>query len=167
MFTISDTIHINAPIERCFLLSTQVELVEETLGIRPVEGKTEGRLEGGDKVLWSTWKFGLPHIHESVVTQYERPAFFQDTMRRGRFKWYQHDHHFVEIDGQTLLTDKVRFSLPLGWIGKKIGQHVMVPYVCKQMRKRLETLKRVAETVEWQRFLPNECGDGVRERRRA
>jgi ligand-binding SRPBCC domain-containing protein len=156
LFTVSDTIHIHAPIERCFLLSTHIELVGRTLGMRPVAGKSEGMVVGGDSLVWGGWKFGLPQVHESLITRYERPVFFQDTMRRGRFKRFQHDHHFVEIDGHTLLTDKLRFSMPLGWPGKKVGQYVVVPLMCRLLRKRLELVKRVAETEEWRRYLPEE-----------
>lgn len=156
MFTISDTIHIHAPIQRCFLLSTNVQLLQQTLGMHLTEDTPEGLAVGGDRLLWSGWKFGLPQRHETLVTRYERPEFFQDTMQRGRFKRFQHDHNFIEIDGQTLLTDKLRFSLPMGWLGKKLAKHVVVPYIARLVRHRLELLKQVAESEEWRHYLPDE-----------
>ena len=48
MFTISDSIFINAPIERCFLLSTNIELVGRTLGMKPIEGKLSGMVVADD-----------------------------------------------------------------------------------------------------------------------
>lgn len=153
MFTISDTIHIHAPIDRCFLLSTHLGLVERTLGMRPVAGTTEGMVVAGDRVVWGGWKFGVPQAHESVITRYERPNFFQDTMRRGRFKRFQHDHHFMEIDGHTLLTDKLRFSIPLGWPGRMVGRYVVLPHITALMHSRLELLKRVAESDQWRSYL--------------
>jgi len=158
MFTISDSIHINAPIERCFLLSTSIELVGKTLGMRPIEGKTSGTIVDGDRIVWAGWKFGLPQMHESLITRYERPAFFQDTMARGRFKRFQHDHQLTEIDGHTLLNDKLRFSLPLGWPGKMVARHVVVPHLCRLLRQRMLLLKKVAEGDEWQRYLAEEDG---------
>jgi ligand-binding SRPBCC domain-containing protein len=158
MFTISDSIHINAPIERCFLLSTSIELVGKTLGMRPIEGKTSGTIVEGDRIVWAGWKFGLPQMHESLITRYERPAFFQDTMARGRFKRFQHDHQLTEIDGHTLLNDKLRFSLPLGWPGKMVARHVVVPHLCRLLRQRMLLLKKVAEGDEWQRYLAEEDG---------
>jgi hypothetical protein len=38
MFVVKDSIHIIAPIERCFLLSTSLALVERELGMHPVAG---------------------------------------------------------------------------------------------------------------------------------
>jgi ligand-binding SRPBCC domain-containing protein len=157
MFTISDSIFINAPIERCFLLSTNVELVGRTYGMKPLEGKTSGTIVADDRLLWAGWKFGLPQMHESYITAYERPSFFQDTMGRGRFKRYQHDHYFYEMDERTVLNDKIRFSMPLGPIGRLVGQFVLVPYLSRRLRRRLVLLKRVAEnSKEWQKYLPAE-----------
>ena len=162
MFTVSDTVHINAPIERCFLLSTNIQLVQQTLGMHPVAGKTEGMVMGGDRLVWKGWRFGLPHTHESLITRYERPIFFQDTMQRGRFKRYQHDHSFTEIDGQTLVVDKLRFSLPFWWVGKKVAKYVLVPYLCKLLRRRLALIKQVAESDEWRHYLQEESNDSDR-----
>lgn len=159
MFTISDSIHINAPIERCFQLSTNIALVGRTLGMRPIEGKTDGMIAEGDRLVWAGWKFGLPQMHESMITGYERPVFFQDTMGRGRFRRFQHDHHLVEIDGQTLLNDKLRFTLPFGWPGKVVARYLVGPILCRWLRKQMLLLKRVAETNEWRRYLPEEEED--------
>ena len=157
MFTIGDSIFIKAPIERCFLLSTNVELVGRTYGMKPIEGKTKGMIEADDKLLWAGWKFGFPQMHESVISQYEKPSFFQDTMTRGRFKRYQHDHYFYEMDGRTVLNDKIRFTMPLGPVGRVVGQFVLVPYLSRRLRRRLVLLRRVAESrKEWQKYLPEE-----------
>jgi ligand-binding SRPBCC domain-containing protein len=164
LFIVSDSIHVNAPIERCFLLSTNLKLVADALGMRPdvrgVRGP-DGTVIGGDRVVWHGWKFGLPQVHESLITRYQRPEFFQDTMVRGRFKRYQHDHHLTEIGGWTLLVDKLRFSLTMGPVGKQVARHVMVPYISKLLRRRMLVLKRVAESEEWRRYLKEDQPVGV------
>jgi ligand-binding SRPBCC domain-containing protein len=156
MFTISDSIHINAPIERCFMLSTNIELVGKTLGMKPLEGKTKGTVVAGDKLLWVGWKFGFPQMHESLITRYEPPVFFQDTMERGRFKRYQHDHHFFFMDGRTVLNDKIRFTLPLSWLGRLVARTILVPYISRALRRRMKLLKKVAESQEWRKYFPEE-----------
>jgi ligand-binding SRPBCC domain-containing protein len=164
MFTISDSIFINAPIDRCFLLSTNIELVGRTLGMKPFEGKTSGSLVPDDRVIWAGWKFGLPQMHETCITQYERPAFFQDTMGRGRFKRYQHDHYFYEMDERTVLNDKIRFTLPLGFVGKLVGRFVIVPYLSRRLRRRLVMLRRVAQDRrEWTKYLREEPAPPLRQ----
>jgi ligand-binding SRPBCC domain-containing protein len=153
-FTVSDTMHVNAPIERCFLLSTNVELVAETLKMKAVDGRRRGLVERDDQILWAGWKFGLPQMHESKITAYERPEYFQDTMVHGRFHFYQHDHTFTEIGGHTLLQDKVRFSLPLGPVGALVAEYVMVPYMARMIHKRFVLLKRLVEGDGWKKYLP-------------
>jgi ligand-binding SRPBCC domain-containing protein len=152
MFRLKESIHVNAPLERCFLLSTNIELVQRTIGLRPVEGKTSGLVVGGDQLIWRGWKFGLPAMHETLITGYDRPRFFQDTMGRGRFLFFQHDHHFEWIDGHTVMWDVVRFSLPLGFLGRFIGRRIVVPHVLKLLRLRLELLRRIAEGRDWERY---------------
>lgn len=153
MFRLKENIHVQAPIERCFLLSTSIELVEQIIGLKPVEGKTKGLITNGDQLVWRGWKFGMPAMHETLITRYEPYRFFQDTMGRGRFKTFQHDHQFDEVDGHTLMIDVVRFSMPLGPLGKAFGKQVVVPHVLSMMLKRFNLLKRIAEGADWERYL--------------
>jgi ligand-binding SRPBCC domain-containing protein len=157
MFTISDSIFIDAPIDRCFRLATNIELAGRTIGMKPLEGKTSGMVVAGDRLLWVGWKFGFPQVHETVISQFDPPAFFQDTMARGRFKRYQHDHYFYEMDERTVVNDKIRFTMPLGFVGRIVAKLVMVPYLSKRLHRRLSTLKKVAENrKEWSKYLPEE-----------
>ena len=155
MFRLKENIHVNAPLERCFLLSTSIAIVQQTIGLTPVEGKTAGLIVGGDQLVWRGWKFGIPAMHETLITGYDRPNFFQDTMGRGRFKHFQHDHQFTWVDGQTLMVDVVRFSLPFGPLGRVIGKHVVVPHVLALLLRRFQLLKRIAEGPDWERYLAN------------
>ena len=153
MFVIKDTIHINAPIDRVFLLSTSVELVAQTLQMQPVKGKTSGLIVDGDRLEWRGWKFGLPQRHETLITAYDRPTFFQDTMASGRFAFFQHDHHFSVLDGHVLLSDIVRFRMPFGPLGRLVGKYILVPHVRDLVVRRFELLKRLAETDQGRQYL--------------
>lgn len=154
LFRLKESIHVNAPIARCFLLSTSIDLVAQTLRMRPVEGKLSGLIEAEDRLLWRGWKFGIPAMHETLITGYNRPTFFQDTMGRGYFRHFQHDHHFHFIDGHTTMWDVVRFSLPFGPAGRVVGKRIVVPHVLGLMLSRFETIKRLAEGGDWERYLP-------------
>jgi ligand-binding SRPBCC domain-containing protein len=157
IYTVSGTGHVNAPIDRCFLLSTSVDLVRQTLKMRPIAGRTSGLIEPNEQVTWYGWKLGLPQLHESLITAYDRPHFFQDTMKRGKFKRFQHDHSFAKLNALTMINDKVRFSLPLGLAGDVVAKRLMVPYIAWLIQRRLGLLKRVAESEEWRSYLPNEA----------
>ena len=138
MFLVRESVLIHAPIERVFHLSTRIELVRETLGMNLVGGVTTGHIAAGSRVVWRGWKFGLPTEHHTLITAFIPPhehllrvdhhaitteAFFQDTQERGRFAFFQHDHHFYESNDPatgapiTELSEEVRFSLPFGVLG--------------------------------------------------
>ena len=153
MFRLKEHIHVNAPIERCFLLSTSIEIVQQTLYMKPREGKLSGLIVNGDRILWRGWKFGLPSHHETLITRYERPAFFQDTMGSGMFRAFQHDHQFEAVDGRTLMVDVLRFSMRGGPVGRLIGKYIVIPHVLNTMLKRFHLLKRIAEGNDWERYL--------------
>ena len=159
-FVIRDNTLIAAPIERCFLLSTSIDLVQRTLGMRPSateSKKFSGMIEAGDQLVWRGWKFGLPAMHETLITAYDRPRHFQDTMGRGRFARFQHDHWFRAGESATgevtVLEDQVRFALPLGWAGAIVGRWIMVPYIRRLVRQRFALLKQVAESEEWRQYV--------------
>ncbi len=154
MFQVKESIYVQAPRDRVFLLSTSIALVQEILGMRPVSGKITGLVVDGDQLLWRGWKFGLPALHETLITRYERPYFFQDTMGRGYFKHFQHDHALEEVDGHTLLMDTVRFSLPFGVAGRLAGKLLILPYIARLMKRRFALLKRTAEGSDWEGYLP-------------
>jgi ligand-binding SRPBCC domain-containing protein len=156
MFIVRDCEHVRAPLERCFQLSTHLKLVAEALEMEmvPRDGfKTEGLVQGGDRINWYGWKFGLPHIHVSHIAKFQPPAYFQDTMEQGRFRRFEHDHHFSTVGAHTLIVDSVRFSMPLGPAGRLVGKYIVMPHVRKLLRTRLMMLKRIAESEEWKDYL--------------
>lgn len=157
MFRVKESLYIRAPIDRCFLLSTSIPLVRKILGMKPVEGRTGGLVQLGDRVLWRGWKFGLPVKHETLITAYDRPVFFQDTMARGWFRHFHHDHALEDIAGQTRLVDVIRFSLPFGALGRLVGRKIVAPHVRRLLHARYQMLKRIAETDEWREYLDGDA----------
>ena len=161
MFQVEDSVQVNAPLDRCFLLSTSIELVQQTLGLKPVEGKTRGLIVAGDRLVWRGWKFGLPAMHETLITGYERPVFFEDTMGRGRFQFFQHQHHFAEVESHTVMSDVVSFSLPFGPFGRLAGRFLLMPHVRRLVQRRFQLLKRIAEGEEWPRYTSPGSAAGI------
>jgi ligand-binding SRPBCC domain-containing protein len=102
------TIHIEtriaAPPGRCFLLSLSIDLHRDSTAAtseRAIAGVTTGLIGNGESVTWQGSHFGLMLQHTSKITHYEPPTFFQDVMTSGMFKSFEHDHRFLEQDGNT------------------------------------------------------------------
>jgi len=171
---VTESITIAAPLERLFALSTRVELVRDTLGMELVEGPgtlARGAVVAGSRVHWRGWKFGLPTEHHTLITALDPPhrqptgeltAFFQDAQERGRFAFFQHDHHFREAyDSEdpatqrphTTLHDEVRFALPFGPLGRLAARWLLAPYIARLCRRRFAVLKALAEGEGWREWV--------------
>lgn len=161
MFILRDQIVVRAPVERCFLLSTSVAVVERELKMHPAAGRRTGFVEDGDTVLWKGWQLWLPQFHQSEIRHLEANRFFQDYMLKGRFASFEHDHAFLnQGNGAVLLRDELRFAMPFGAPGWLLGRWVLVPHIRGLMRKRFALIKRLAEGDGWREYIRAEdAGD--------
>lgn len=162
---IVERIAIHAPLERCFALSTRVELVQKTLGMRLAGGVTEGHVAANSRVVWRGWKFGLPTQHHTLITAYEAPhttpdgmrlAMFEDSQERGRFARFWHRHHLRESGGVTELEDEIHFSLPFGVLGALVAELLLAPHVQKLAVQRFAMIKELAEGDGWRDWVSAE-----------
>lgn len=60
----------------------------------------------------------LPMRWVSEITLWNPPFEFVDEQRRGPYKTWHHRHTFQAAPGGTLVGDTVRYSLPLGPLGR-------------------------------------------------
>ena len=175
---VHDTALVNAPLDRLWALSTNVELVRDTLGMNLAGGVTSGHVEAGSRVVWKGWKFGLPTEHHTLITGYAAPhevegteqpklhaeapgqcvAWFQDSQEKGRFASFHHDHWLrqrTDATGEvsTVLEDEVHFALPFGPLGDLVARVVMVPYVRRLVKRRFASLKTLAEGDGWRQWV--------------
>lgn len=150
---------IKAPIDRCFDLSRSIDL--HLLGTsqtreQAVGGVTSGLIGMGQEVRWRARHFGVIQHLVSRITAYDRPAYLQDTMIEGVFRFMQHDHIFTALPGsETEMIDHFRFAAPLPVIGLLAERLVLKRYMKNFLRRRNGILKRVAESDEWKLFLPD------------
>ncbi|WP_434425162.1 SRPBCC family protein [Nannocystis pusilla] len=150
---------IRAPIERCFDLSRSVELhlasTGET-GERAVAGVVRGLLGPGDEVTWRARHFGVWQLLTSRITQFERPRRFRDSMVRGAFARFDHDHLFeADVDG-TIMRDRFDFTSPLGPLGRLADALVLTRYMRCFLVERNRVLREIAESDRWREFLAEE-----------
>jgi ligand-binding SRPBCC domain-containing protein len=71
--------------------------------------------------------------HTTEITGFDQPSYFEDSMVRGLFASFQHDHFFREVAaGQTEMRDAMQFSMP-DWLTGTIAKRLVV-------KRRLATL---------------------------
>jgi len=147
---------VRAPIKRCFDLSRSVDLhVQSTskTGERAIAGVTQGLLGLGDEVTWRARHFGIWQNLTSRLTMFDRPRHFRDSMVRGAFSRFDHDHFFVEVPEGTEIRDVFDYTSPLGPLGRIVDALVLKQYMTNFLEERNRIVKRVAESDEWSKYL--------------
>jgi len=156
MHKIELTTQINAPIERCFLLSLSVDVhCQSTKGTneKAIAGVTSGLMKLNDTVTWRAKHFGIYQNLTSKITQYEYPNCFVDEMMKGAFKRMYHQHLFQQNGEGTIMKDVFEFEAPFGILGKVFSKLVLVNYMRHFLEIRNSTIKKVAEGEEWEKLL--------------
>ena len=148
MSRIELTTRIRAPRERVFDLARDVDAhVASATGTeeRPIAGKTSGLMELGDEVTWRARHFGVMQELTSRITAFDRPRHFRDSMVRGAFARFDHDHFFDEEAGHTIARDVFDFDAPLGVLGRIAERLFLDRYMRRFLEERMRVLKEMAE----------------------
>ena len=147
---------IKAPIKRCFDLARSIDLHLHTsarTNEEVIAGRRNGLINKGETVTWKAKHFGITQKLTSVISEMKSPTMFEDCMVKGVFKKIQHQHLFEEKDGKTIMTDIFEFESPLGVLGKLFNKLVLTNYMNGFLEDRNQTIKRIAETEEWKKYL--------------
>jgi ligand-binding SRPBCC domain-containing protein len=140
---------IESEITRCFDLTRDIDihkLSTEKTNEKAIAGRTSGLCELGDKITWEAIHFGIRQRLSVEITKFEKPFFFEDKMTKGAFKSMRHEHHFKEINGRTIMTDKFEYEVPFGLAGQLFDNIILKSYMTRFLRARNKVIKKIAET---------------------
>ncbi|HKO56037.1 MAG TPA: SRPBCC family protein [Thermoanaerobaculia bacterium] len=139
---------IVAPVGRCFDAARDLDLHMRSVahtGERAVAGRTSGLIGHGEEVTWRARHFGIVQRFTSRITAFDPPRHFQDSMMRGAFRTFVHDHYFDAIDGRTRMRDVLAFSAPLGLLGLIAERLVLRRYMTRLLTMRAAVIKDECE----------------------
>ena len=156
MPVIEFTTEVRAPIERIFDLARSVELHMDSTaqtGESAVAGVTSGLMGLGDEVTWRARHLGIWQHLTSRITAFERPRHFRDSMVRGAFRRFDHDHFFAQQGEITVMRDVFDFQSPFGVLGGIADRLFLTGYMRRFLLTRCMLIKTVAETEQWRRYL--------------
>jgi hypothetical protein len=151
---------IDAPIARVFDLSRSVEVhllanIHENEQALATGGVTAGLVSLGEQVTWRAKHFGLWHDLTSKATVVEPPTHFQVNMVKGIFRSMRADHMFRSLpSGVTELRDIFTIAAPLPILGPIAEALFLRRYMIALNRERNAVIKQLAESDDWQRYLP-------------
>lgn len=125
------TTDIDAPTERVFHLARDLDFHMRSMahtGEQAVGGRTTGRVEAGEVVMWRARHFWLWWSMTSRITVVEPPTRFEDIQERGPFAWFHHQHRFEPLaGGGTRMGDHWEHRSPFGPLGWLADQLVLRP----------------------------------------
>ena len=160
MVTLEDLTVVRAPIDRCFDLARSVEVhlagnIHSGETAVATAGVTSGLIDLGQQVTWRAKHLGFWRQLTSEITGMDRPAWFQDAMVRGIFRFMKHDHYFRALSpNETEMRDVFCFAAPLPVLGRVAESAFLRRYMHALLRERNAAVKEIAESNDWPRYLP-------------
>ncbi len=148
---------IHAPQARCFDLARSVDLHRRSTAHTDeqiVAGVAHGLMGLHDQVTWRARHLGVRQSLTSRITALDPPHHFRDSMVRGAFARFDHDHFFCEHAGVTEMRDVFDYDAPLGPLGALAERLFLSAYLRRFLARRNQEIKRVAESDEWRSILP-------------
>jgi ligand-binding SRPBCC domain-containing protein len=148
---------VAAPPSRCFDLARSIDAHTQSTaatGERAIGNRTSGLLGLGEEVTWRARHLGVWQELTSRITAFERPHHFRDSMVRGAFARFDHDHYFEPTNGNTLLRDVFDYRAPLGPLGWLAERLFLSAYMRRFLSIRMRELKVLAESDAWAKFVP-------------
>jgi ligand-binding SRPBCC domain-containing protein len=142
---------------RCFDLARSIGAhirSAASTGESAVGRRTNGLLALGDEVTWRARHLGVWQQLTSRLTAFDPPRHFRDSMVRGAFAQFDHDHYFEPVNGGTLMRDVFEYRAPFGLLGRLAEHLFLTAYMRRFLATRLDELKALAESDEWARFVP-------------
>lgn len=139
---------IRGSLQACFDAARDLDLHQKSFpntDEKAVGGRTSGLIGLGERVTWRARHFGVRQHFTSEITAFDAPRHFRDTMVRGAFKSFAHDHYFLVQDDGTLMRDVLVFSAPLGPLGIIAERLVLRRYLERLLVERAAILKKAVE----------------------
>lgn len=94
------------------------KITPEQMGFRITSG-TPGRMYEGQIITYRVSPFpGVRTNWVTEITQVSEGHYFVDEQRFGPYRMWHHEHRFEEQNGGVLMTDRVSYKLPFGFIGR-------------------------------------------------
>jgi len=82
-----------------------------------IETRHRISMSRGAEIDYTIRWLGLPVNWSTLITDYDPPRLFVDQQIRGPYKVWRHRHEFRETAAGTIISDRVDYRLPLGFLG--------------------------------------------------
>ena len=100
-------------------------------------------LQAGDRIDYRIRIAGLPVRWRTLISEWDPPRSFTDEQEKGPYRRWIHRHTFQPTDdGRVLVTDRVDYELPLGFVGRLAGGFLVRRQLRRIFDYRTEIIRR-------------------------
>ena len=85
----------------------------------------------------------VPLSWKTVIAEYEPPLGFVDEQADGPYRLWRHRHGFYPSPAGTIVTDRVEYALPFGWLGRAAHRFFVHRMLRRIFDYRRDTLSRI------------------------
>ncbi|MGZ3775353.1 MAG: TIGR01777 family oxidoreductase [Pseudobdellovibrionaceae bacterium] len=128
------------PPEKLFAFFKQTQALEKIIPPAlnyKLENISTSEIKQGTSIEYKINFHGIPAKWKTEIDEWQPPFKFADNQAQGPYRVWRHTHEFRPFSGGTLLVDKVRYRLPLGYLGWFVGS-----YFIRKDLKNLFSLRR-------------------------
>lgn len=141
--------YVDAPLEKVFEFFKEPTNLEKitpsTLGfkIRKVSTPT---IVQGTLIDYTLRIHGVPVHWKTEIDEWQPPHKFVDNQLKGPYRLWHHTHEFQKLGSGTLMTDRVRYRVPLGFLGWLVAGAL----VRKEVEGIFAFRRQSIETNKWE-----------------
>jgi uncharacterized protein (TIGR01777 family) len=117
-------------------------ITPKTLNFK-IESISSAAIKAGTTITYRLRLRGVPFRWKTLIKEWEPGRYFIDTQEEGPYALWHHTHRFHEVAGGTLMTDEVRYQVPLGWLGESTA----LPLVRHEVKKIFQYRRQVMAQV--------------------
>lgn len=135
--------YFDMPRERVFEFFAKAENLEKItpqfLNFHILKTSTE-KIQEGTLIDYSLKIRGIPLTWKTRIESWQPPNEFVDVQLKGPYSVWHHTHKFEDLGSGTLMTDIIRYKLPLGLPGRLVAQAYIDNDVDSIFRHRREVV---------------------------
>ena len=113
------------------------------------------QIEAGTLIRYRLSLRGIPFGWTTQMRTWYPPYRFTDVQLSGPFALWHHTHRFEEKDGGTLISDIVRYRVPLGLIGQVVNAIQVRRDVERIIRFRQERIGKIFPRLDGRAEMAN------------
>ena len=146
IYELNKTQFINQPIDVVFNFFSKPEnlaLITPSKLAFKILTPTPITINKGTLIDYTIRLMGFPVHWRTLITKYNPPYEFVDEQIKGPYLFWHHTHTFKAVNGGSEIKDKVKYSIPMGYL----GQFIHKIWIKKDLEKIFEYRKAVIDKL--------------------